>query len=97
MDELRELYQATILDHNRKPRNFRVIEEANRHADGHNPICGDKLVVSLNLTEEPGDRCRLSGHRMRDFRRLGFPNDRFRSGEDPAPRSKRNSNAFIRW
>ena len=51
MDELRELYQATILDHNRKPRNFRVIEEANRHANGHNPICGDKLVVSLNLTE----------------------------------------------
>ena len=51
MDELRELYQATILDHNRKPRNFRVIEEANHHADGHNPICGDKLVVFLNLTE----------------------------------------------
>jgi nitrogen fixation NifU-like protein len=51
MDELRELYQETILDHNRKPRNFRVIEEANHHADGHNPICGDKLVVFLNLTE----------------------------------------------
>ena len=52
MDELRDLYQATILDHNRKPRNFRVIEEAHRHADGHNPICGDKLVVYLNLTGE---------------------------------------------
>jgi len=52
IDELRDLYQATILDHNRKPRNFGVLEEANRSAEGNNPICGDQLTVSLLLDEE---------------------------------------------
>lgn len=52
MDELRELYQATILDHNRKPRNFREMEKPDRHAEGHNPICGDQLVVFLKVDED---------------------------------------------
>mgnify|MGYP000653857825 CR=1 FL=1 len=52
MDELRELYQATILDHNRKPRNFRAIDEPHRQAEGHNPVCGDRLVVFLELEED---------------------------------------------
>ena len=52
MDDLRELYQATILDHNKKPRNFRVLEDANREADGHNPLCGDKLTVFVELGDE---------------------------------------------
>ena len=52
MDELRDLYQATILDHNRKPRNFRELESADRRAEGHNPICGDKLVIFLTLDED---------------------------------------------
>ena len=52
MDELRELYQATILDHNKKPRNFRAIEHADRRADGHNPLCGDKLTVYVSLDDE---------------------------------------------
>ena len=47
MSELRELYQTTILDHNKSPRNFRVPERTNRHADGHNPLCGDKVTVLL--------------------------------------------------
>jgi nitrogen fixation NifU-like protein len=51
MDELRDLYQATILDHNRKPRNFRTIDAPDRCANGHNPICGDKLVVFLALDD----------------------------------------------
>jgi len=45
MSEMRELYQEVILDHGRKPRNFRVLEDANREGHGHNPLCGDKLVV----------------------------------------------------
>jgi len=49
IDELRDLYQTTILDHNKKPRNFRVIEDAERSADGHNPLCGDQLTVYLSL------------------------------------------------
>ena len=49
--ELRELYQQTILDHNRAPRNFRVVEGANRVAEGYNPLCGDKLKVSLRVDD----------------------------------------------
>ncbi len=49
MDDLRELYQSVILDHNRRPRNFREIEDAARTAEGHNPLCGDKLTVYLAL------------------------------------------------
>ena len=45
MDDLRELYQATILGHNKKPRNFRAIEDASHEADGHNPLCGDQLTL----------------------------------------------------
>jgi nitrogen fixation NifU-like protein len=42
--DLQALYQDTILDHNRQPRNFRAVEEA-RKAEGHNPLCGDRLTV----------------------------------------------------
>lgn len=52
MDDLRELYQATILDHNRHPRNFGPLETANRTARGDNPVCGDKLVVYLQVDDE---------------------------------------------
>ena len=45
MAELRELYQTTILDHNKKPRNFRVPEAASHDADGYNPLCGDQVTV----------------------------------------------------
>jgi nitrogen fixation NifU-like protein len=51
MSELRELYQATILDHNKSPRNFRVPEGATRHADGHNPLCGDKISVYVAIDD----------------------------------------------
>jgi nitrogen fixation NifU-like protein len=49
--ELRELYQAVILDHNKKPRNFRVLEEANRSAQGFNPLCGDRVTVYLDVED----------------------------------------------
>ncbi len=52
MDDLRELYQETILDHNRKPRNFGPLEDANREADGHNPLCGDQLTVYARVNDE---------------------------------------------
>ena len=52
MDELRDLYQATILDHNKKPRNFRAIEGADRKAEGHNPLCGDQLTLYLTMDAE---------------------------------------------
>lgn len=52
MSELSDLYQQVILDHNKKPRNFRRIEGANRTAEGHNPLCGDQLTVYLQLDHD---------------------------------------------
>jgi nitrogen fixation NifU-like protein len=49
MMDLRELYQDIILDHGRHPRNFRVIEEPTHLAQGHNPLCGDRVTVYLTL------------------------------------------------
>jgi nitrogen fixation NifU-like protein len=51
MSELRALYQQVILDHNRKPRNFRRIADANRTAEGYNPLCGDRIVVDLTVED----------------------------------------------
>jgi len=51
MPNLRELYQEVILDHGKKPRNFRKIEDANRHARGHNPLCGDKLSLYAKVED----------------------------------------------
>jgi len=47
--ELRELYQQVILDHNKSPRNFKKLETANHHAEGYNPLCGDKVDVYVKL------------------------------------------------
>ena len=52
MSELSELYQAVILDHNKKPRNFQVLENANRTAEGFNPLCGDQLTLYLQLEDD---------------------------------------------
>jgi nitrogen fixation NifU-like protein len=49
MSDLRELYQQVILDHYKKPRNFQKLEGANRHAEGHNPLCGDQITVYLHM------------------------------------------------
>lgn len=49
MSELNELYQETILEHNKNPRNFREIEGADNTADGKNPLCGDALRVYVKM------------------------------------------------
>jgi nitrogen fixation NifU-like protein len=51
-DELRELYQSVILDHNKRPRNFGELRGANRRAEGHNPLCGDELTVYARLADD---------------------------------------------
>ena len=48
-DELQDLYQEVVLEHGKRPRNFREVEGANRRADGYNPLCGDQLTVTLRL------------------------------------------------
>src|ERR1041384_6522333 len=52
MSELSELYQQVILDHNKKPRNFRKLENANHTAEGYNPLCGDQLTIYLDLEND---------------------------------------------
>jgi nitrogen fixation NifU-like protein len=47
---LRDLYRQTVLEHSRHPRNFRRLAEADRTVQGHNPLCGDKVTVYLQLT-----------------------------------------------
>ncbi|MBI3940750.1 MAG: SUF system NifU family Fe-S cluster assembly protein [Acidobacteria bacterium] len=49
MSYLNDLYQEIILDHNKRPRNFGELKDANRRADGYNPLCGDKLTVYLHM------------------------------------------------
>ncbi len=49
MSELSDLYQEVILEHNKNPRNFREIEDADQYADGKNPLCGDALRVYISL------------------------------------------------
>jgi nitrogen fixation NifU-like protein len=61
MSELRDLYQEVILDHNKKPRNFGTLDTANRHADGHNPLCGDQISVYLKLNGDVIEDIRFQG------------------------------------
>jgi nitrogen fixation protein NifU and related proteins len=49
MSELRDLYQEVILDHNKRPRNFRTLEGATRTKEGFNPLCGDRLTLYVRL------------------------------------------------
>ena len=56
--DLKDLYRDVILDHNKRPRNFGQLQPADSRADGHNPLCGDRLTVFL----------RMSGDRVEDIR-----------------------------
>lgn len=65
--DLKQLYQEVILDHNKNPRHFKVMEACDAQAVGHNPLCGDKLVVYLKLDGDTvqdlsfvGDGCAIS-------------------------------------
>jgi nitrogen fixation NifU-like protein len=52
MMDLRELYQEVILDHSKHPRNFGPAAGANRHAKGHNPLCGDRIRLRVRLDDD---------------------------------------------
>jgi nitrogen fixation NifU-like protein len=59
--ELKDLYRDVILDHNRQPRNFGRLDPADATADGHNPLCGDRLTLSLRLSGETITDIRFEG------------------------------------
>jgi nitrogen fixation protein NifU and related proteins len=49
--DLTDLYQEVILDHNRRPRNFHVLQDASHRAEGYNPLCGDRLTLYLKIDD----------------------------------------------
>jgi nitrogen fixation NifU-like protein len=59
--DLKDLYRDVILDHNRNPRNFGKVEPADAQADGHNPLCGDRLSVSLRMNGDRVEDVRFEG------------------------------------
>lgn len=67
-DRMKQLYQELILDHNKNPRNFKTLDPADREALGHNPLCGDKLKLFVNINDDNiitdvgfiGDGCAIS-------------------------------------
>ncbi len=58
MADLKALYQEVILDHNKKPRNYGKLSPATHHAEGHNPLCGDHITVTMNIN---GDKVEAIG------------------------------------
>lgn len=61
MNDLTELYREVILDHNKSPRNFGSLEDADRVVDGVNPLCGDKMTLYLKLDGERIEDARFEG------------------------------------
>lgn len=51
LDQIRDLYQEVVFDHNRNPRNFRVMEDATRKIEGFNPLCGDKITLYVKVND----------------------------------------------
>lgn len=58
---INDLYQETIIDHNKRPRNFQLLEDANRQAEGFNPLCGDKCKVFLKENNGVLDKVTFQG------------------------------------
>ena len=52
MSDYKDLYQQVIMDHNKSPRNFKVLENANHKAEGFNPLCGDECTVYLDVDDQ---------------------------------------------
>jgi len=59
--DLKELYRDVILDHNKRPRNFGRLDDADAHADGHNPLCGDRLSVFVKMNGDRVEDLRFEG------------------------------------
>ena len=60
--DLSDLYQEILLEHNRRPRNFRTLDDATHHANGFNPLCGDEISLQLRVDEETVGDVGFQGH-----------------------------------
>ena len=94
MMDLRELYQDIILDHGRHPRNFRAIPHPTHTAQGHNPLCGDRVTVYLTLDGDHIADVSVSGARLRDLDCGGVADDRGAEGQDRRARRRSCSRSF---
>jgi nitrogen fixation NifU-like protein len=61
MSDLRELYQEVILDHTKRPRNFGTLERSSHRAEGHNPLCGDEIRLTVNVSGDSIQDLRFEG------------------------------------
>lgn len=59
---LSDLYQEILLEHNRRPRNFRTLDDATHQADGFNPLCGDQISLQLKVADDRVDDVGFQGH-----------------------------------
>ena len=83
MSELSDLYQEVILDHNRRPRNFRVIDPATATQEGYNPLCGDRFdALSRRSRTASIEDVGVPGLGLRDLEGVGVADDRRREGQD---------------
>lgn len=62
MNELNELYQEVILDHNKNPRNWGKIENPSNHSEGFNPLCGDRIDLFLNINNKKIEDIKFVGN-----------------------------------
>lgn len=62
MNELQELYQQVILDHNKNPRNFGELQGANCYAEGYNPLCGDHINIALVVENDSITEVKFNGN-----------------------------------
>ena len=60
--DLSDLYQEILLEHNRRPRNFRRLDDATHQADGFNPLCGDQISLQLKVCDDKVDDVGFQGH-----------------------------------
>ena len=60
--DLSDLYQEILLEHNRRPRNFRTLDDATHQADGFNPLCGDQISLQLKVGDNKVDDVAFQGH-----------------------------------
>jgi nitrogen fixation NifU-like protein len=61
MTDLQDLYQELILDHGRRPRNFGKLDDANKTAEGYNPLCGDKIRVYVRVGDDVVEEIKFEG------------------------------------
>ena len=94
---MRQLYQEVILDHNRKPRNFGAIPGANRHADGHNPLCGDHIKLSMNVLDDKIESHRIRRAGLRDLQGICLDDDERGQGQNRAGSGDRWSRNSAAW